>query len=63
MCPSSFSALGPPGPGRRGRDQTYTKTFLGQVGMCAQILNGSVQGFEFPLALNISTDRQTNKHL
>jgi len=34
MSPSAFSILGPPGP--EGRGQTWTKTFLGQVGMCVQ---------------------------
>jgi len=37
MCPSAFTVSSPPGPGgRRGRGQTCTKTFLGQVGMWAE---------------------------
>jgi len=38
MCPSGFRVLGPPRPrgGRRRRGQTFTKTFLGQVGMYMQ---------------------------
>jgi len=34
MSSSAFSILGPPGPG--GGGQTFAKTLLGQVGMCAQ---------------------------
>jgi len=37
MCPSAFSVSGPPqAQGTGGGDQTCTKTFLGQVGMCVQ---------------------------
>jgi len=36
MSPSAFSILRPPGPGGRGWGQTWTKTFLGQLGMCVQ---------------------------
>jgi len=59
MCPSAFRVSSPPGPGWRGRGQTYTKTFLGQVGMCVEyfIKIGA------RVWISISpphTDRQTN---
>jgi len=65
MSPSAFSILGPPGlGGEGGGDQTWTKTFLGQVGMCVQnFIMIPVQGIGFPLALHIPTNKQTNKHL
>jgi len=34
MCPSAFRVSSSPSPG--GGGQTCTKTFLGQVGMCAE---------------------------
>jgi len=52
----------PSGPdGRGGRGQTYTKTFFADSWGCGyKILLISVQGFRFPLALHIPTDKQTS---
>jgi len=36
MCPSAVSVYDPQAQGEGGRDQTCTKTFLGQVGMSVQ---------------------------
>jgi len=58
MCPSAFKVSGPPGPGGgQGGGQTGTKTFLGQVGMCVQNFIKISEGFGFPLALHMPTDR------
>jgi len=62
QCPSAFRVSSPPGTGGGGGGgQTSTKILLGQVWMCVKISSRSVQGFGFPLALHIPTDRQTNK--
>jgi len=55
----SFLEFQAPGPGGGSEYQTCTKTFLGQVGVCMQISSGLVLGFGFPLALHITTDKET----
>jgi len=61
MCPSAFRVSSPPGPGGEGGgDQTWTKTFLGQVGMCVQNFIKIGAG----IWISISpphTNRRTNK--
>jgi len=58
MCPSAFSVLGSPGlgGGDRGFGQTYTETFLGQMGICVQNFI-QIQGFGFELAHHRPIDR------
>jgi len=59
MSPSAFSILGPQGGG--GGGQTWTKIFLGQVGMCVQNFIKLGAG----VWISISpphTNRQTNRH-
>jgi len=61
MSPSAFSILGPPGPGGKGGGgQTIPKPFLDRWGCACKMLPRSLQGFGFPLALHIPTDKQTN---
>jgi len=61
MCPSAYRVSCPPGPdGGGGRDKTFTKTFLVQLGICVQNFIKIRAGFGFPVARQIPTDRQTN---
>jgi len=64
MSPSAFSILGHPGPGGGGGgSQTWTKTFLGQVGMCVQnfiMIRAVVWISISPPHTNKQTDRQTS---
>jgi len=64
MCPSAYRVLGPQGPEGEGVGvKPEPKPSLDRWGCVCKIPSGSVQGFGFPLALHIPTDRQTNKHL
>jgi len=60
MFASAFSVLGPPGLGGEGGGQTCTKPSLDRWGCACKISSRLVQGFGFPLALHIPTDKQTN---
>jgi len=63
MSPSAFSILGPSGlRGEGGGGQTWTKTFLGQVGMCVQnfIKIGAGVWISISPSTYQQTDRQTN---
>jgi len=56
MHPPAFRVSGPSGSGGRARVKAEPKPFWG--GVC-KILSRSVQGFGFPLALRIPTDKET----
>jgi len=61
MCPSALSVLGP--LGGRGGGQTYSKSFLGQVGICVQNLIKISAGVWISISpphTNRQTDKQTN---
>jgi len=61
MCPSGYRVSSPPGPGGgRAGIKPAPKPFLDRLGCVCKISSRSVQGFGFPLALHIPTDRQTN---
>jgi len=57
MCSSAFSVLSLLGPG--GGVKPASKPSLDRRG--CKISSRLVQGFRFPLALHISTDKQTDK--
>jgi len=63
MCSSAFRYSSTRGAGGEGAGgQTWTKTFLGQVGMCVQ--NFIKIGAEVWISLSPPhTNRQTDKHL
>jgi len=64
MYPLAFSVLGPPRPEGEGEGvKPVPKPSLDRWGCACKISSRSVQGFGFPLALHIPTDRQTDKHL
>jgi len=58
-CASAFRVSGPPGP---GRGQTYTKIYLGQVGMCLQNFIKIGSGLWISIS-PLHTNRQRNVHL
>jgi len=62
MCPSAFRVSSPQAQGARGGGQTYTKTFLGQVGMCVENFIKIGSGVWISTSPP-HTNRQTNKHL
>jgi len=62
MCPSGFRVSSSPGPGGEWAGfKPGLKPSLDRWGCACKISPRSVQGFGFPLALHIPTDRQTNK--
>jgi len=63
MCPSAFRVSRPWGPGVEGAGvKPGPKPSLDRWGSVCKISSRSVQGFGFPLALHIPTDRQTSVH-
>jgi len=62
MCPSAFRVSSPQAQGGGGGVKPAPKPSLDWWGCARKISSRSVQGFGFPLALHIPTDRQTDKH-
>jgi len=60
MCPSTFKVSSPPGPEEGVGGLTYTKTFLGQVGMCMENFIKIGAGGWISIGPP-NTNRQTNK--
>jgi len=64
MCPSAFRVSSPRSPGGEGAGiKPGPKPSLERWECVCKTSLRSVQGFGFPLALHIPTDKQTNKHL
>jgi len=59
MCPSAFTVSSPPGP-EGGGVKPGPKPSLDRWGCACKISSRSVQGFGFPLALQVPTDKQTS---
>jgi len=61
MSPSAFIILGPPGPGWEGAGvKLVPKPSLDRWGCVCTISSRLGQGFGFPLALHVPTDKQTS---
>jgi len=63
LCKQLLGFQVPPGPdvGEVGA-KPAPKPTLNRLGFTCKISSGSVQGFGFPLALNLPTDKQTSAH-